>query len=408
MGTANVQTDYGAAGDGSTDDTAAIQSAIDDATGGDTVFLPDGTYLVSKPESVDNSACIYLGADRGVDGVTFKGNGSGTIIKLDGGHGDFTHVVDAEPTSTITGLEIRNFVIDYNRANQDSSTIRGHSFKSTGGSHQNEILVKNVEAKKATDSNFRTSGGTTLERCTSLSAGRNGISIHGDPAGNDCNVYHCLSKRSSEVTSPTYNLDFSEGKGIVEDTVLLDSNGSGFKTSENTSDVTFRRVRNEGNQTLGYQHTGSNPVTVTFEDIVTVNGGDVGFRFPNANATWKLPSGAAIIANDCNKRGFLADSGEVRFAGDTYAKNNPTSEWDTIDCTGFVDHGYFEGTWDDGGGSTTITTEGDTAKSDLSNVPTAAEVGAFSTSETDTTSASASIPTASGLIQSSSGTVDTL
>src|SRR5690606_26514841 len=38
--------DYQAVGDGITDDTAAIQEAIGEATEGDTVFIPDGAYLV--------------------------------------------------------------------------------------------------------------------------------------------------------------------------------------------------------------------------------------------------------------------------------------------------------------------------------------------------------------------------
>ena len=58
---------HGAVGDGVADDTAAIQSAI---TAGDTVFFPDGTYLVSSSAStvnvgsriVSGSATARLGA----------------------------------------------------------------------------------------------------------------------------------------------------------------------------------------------------------------------------------------------------------------------------------------------------------------------------------------------------------
>ena len=51
---------YGAKGDGKTDDSQAIQAALDSASMGDTVYLPKGTYLVRTIRLVPN---VHLVAD---------------------------------------------------------------------------------------------------------------------------------------------------------------------------------------------------------------------------------------------------------------------------------------------------------------------------------------------------------
>jgi parallel beta-helix repeat protein len=58
---------FGATGDGSTDDTAAIQQALDEADDGGVVFFPPGTYLVGSA-----GASILTGSD----GVTLAGAGA--------------------------------------------------------------------------------------------------------------------------------------------------------------------------------------------------------------------------------------------------------------------------------------------------------------------------------------------
>lgn len=63
--------DYGATGDGVTDDTASIQQAITDvaALGGGVVYVPQGTYVVSQL------------AITGATGVQMIGAGSGSVLK---------------------------------------------------------------------------------------------------------------------------------------------------------------------------------------------------------------------------------------------------------------------------------------------------------------------------------------
>lgn len=98
--------DKGAAGNGTIDDTAAIQSAINTAaTLGAGVYFPQGTYLVSKPTGLD----YMLEAKAGG-----RWRGEGTI-KVSSTVGDYRSVVAGVSTSTdLTGLTIRDLTFDMN------------------------------------------------------------------------------------------------------------------------------------------------------------------------------------------------------------------------------------------------------------------------------------------------------
>lgn len=58
--------DYGAVGDGTTDDTTAIQNTISavGAAGGGVVFFPTGTYKISSKLTINNNAVFLQGAGR--------------------------------------------------------------------------------------------------------------------------------------------------------------------------------------------------------------------------------------------------------------------------------------------------------------------------------------------------------
>ena len=85
--------DYGAAGNGTTDDTAAVQAAINavSAAGGGVVFFPTGTYLVtptSSPALTVPSNIRLLGANR--KSATLKKNANGVMISMSGPSSDTT------------------------------------------------------------------------------------------------------------------------------------------------------------------------------------------------------------------------------------------------------------------------------------------------------------------------------
>jgi len=84
-GMVNVKTDYGAKGDGVTDDTDAIQTAISlvvhhPQTGPRIIFFPAGTYVVSRPlverDGMDrwNSLLTLQGQDRAATMIRLKDN----------------------------------------------------------------------------------------------------------------------------------------------------------------------------------------------------------------------------------------------------------------------------------------------------------------------------------------------
>jgi hypothetical protein len=99
-------TPYGAKGDGTTDDTAAIQAAIKAAQPGQVVYLPAGNYLVSAPINLTNGVTL-LGPNRSQQGagsdadygavlvpsLTFPGQGTYPISAVIQGFG-----------SSVTGL----------------------------------------------------------------------------------------------------------------------------------------------------------------------------------------------------------------------------------------------------------------------------------------------------------------
>jgi len=107
--------DFGAVGDGTTPDDAAIQAASDrvEALGGGIVYFPKGTYLVNATLAIDTAGVSWQGAGRGISIIKNAQTaanalnvnlGSATDCKLFIRDLSFT----ASTTSSGTGINVAN------------------------------------------------------------------------------------------------------------------------------------------------------------------------------------------------------------------------------------------------------------------------------------------------------------
>lgn len=107
-------TDYGAAGDGSTDDTQAIIDAANDVGKGGTVYFPAGTYLIG---SNSNNPLTYPG-DGSWDNITWKGESwDSATVKMASGHDSAYYTGWRFGNGTVTDGTWKELTIDGNKSN---------------------------------------------------------------------------------------------------------------------------------------------------------------------------------------------------------------------------------------------------------------------------------------------------
>lgn len=308
-------TSYGATGDGTTDDTAALQSTIDaaDTAGGGTVYIPEGTYKLTADLVLKNN--VFLKGDGitatvlqqtstsehaittnnvelvGIEGMMIDGPGSGT--------GQGVHMVGDTIIYTFY-VTMRNVMV--------------RQFGGTGISIDDPVMCDftNVTSKENGAEGFHiqcSDYGTIGTSCVF-----NACYAHNNTVGNGFRftnmVYTTLNACGSDNNTNGYKIEDCE-------VVVLNGCGAEVNLSNGVQIVDGNCITING-LWIGGTPSGANGVEVqTNAQGVTLKGVKESGPDASANAFIKVTSGSQVTIENCLDDGTASDlaTGTCSFPG---------------------------------------------------------------------------------------------
>lgn len=299
--------DHGAAVDGRADDTHAIRDAILSASEGDTILIPEGTTVVST-EGVEEQSAIYLNAADIPRNLTITGRGKQSTIKLADNQQRGSKLLRLTGTGSFNNLLLTQFRIDGNKRNQ--STSGGHGIR-VDNSHSvfepADVRFQHLWVDSCNQTGISLwRGGITVTQTTVRRCSKHGISI-GEAGERSENipgviVSHSLCEQNGkDGEGLTYGINCSGGNVLVTHCVAR-NNAQGTKTTDNTIETTYHRVRLENNDHNGYIRAGEDSSTrsrVSFIDVVSRANGEAGFRL-SRDTDYVIPTQILARANNGN------------------------------------------------------------------------------------------------------------
>lgn len=298
--------DYGAIGDGTTNDVAAIQAAINAASsaGGGSVFLPTGTYLV-------NTECL-LASNIRIHGDGIKSN----LIPGSGFHASGSSGI----LGTLSSASYSNIVIE-------NLCITGSSTASTGNSPGAHNIV--IKASTSLSS-------LVIRNVTTQTAGACGVMILPTVTGTDILI------DGIEASNNASDGIQASSVGTVGNLTIVNCNcnyngRSGIDIGSDGSQILISNNQCVGNATYGiYADGGQTPMT--FSSIISgniVNGSVNGVATTANGIAATFTRYTKIVHNDvsmCQVGVYIANSNDCLIQGNSIYQN--TTRGINCDITG--------------------------------------------------------------------------
>ncbi|MBD1847823.1 glycoside hydrolase family 55 protein [Cyanobacteria bacterium FACHB-63] len=306
-GVLNVKTQYGAKGDGITDDTAAIQAALNAYPNGKRiVYLPNGTYLVSDTLTWPAGT---PGTGNDYKNTILQGQSErGTIIQLKNSATGFTNA--ASPKAVIFtgpapaqrfGNSIRNLTVNTGTHNPGAIGIQ---FNASNQGSMRQVTIQSADAQGVTglDMNFTDEIGPLLVKGVTIKGFQYGIrtgftvnsqtlenitlqnqSVYG--FYNTGQVINIRKLTSTNAVTAIYN---AGGRMTVLDSSLKGTGNAASRPALRSDFPLDLVVRNLA--TSGYQVAVQNAnTTLAGPDITEFVSGSVINQFPSPLRTLNLP-----------------------------------------------------------------------------------------------------------------------
>lgn len=379
---------YNAEGNGTTDDTNAIQDAIEAAETGQIVYFPepDDAYMLRG-----SGGLITLDGNQHANDIKLIGESLDTTLRVDPSVNDNHNIIRVSSPNNFR-VSIANLELDGNKENV-SATVndvgQGIAFRDTDATGPgDDMIVENVIMHNFVQSGMSIQyGGVTFRYCTAHSNELHGLGTNTNWSGvheprpiiEYCHAYN------NSLSGGGYGIDPSGGSSIVRDCVIEDNMENGVKNSEDAVHHSWARCRIQNNANMGYFNSAwedtSENYTVDMEDMVVEGNQGRSLQF-TAGINYNLSGEFVLIDNASGENNDF----HVRFAANLNADDATVyiNESNAAQCA-------FN--WDSSGNGSLGTlhvanssgeicgniadTTGNESKSDLDNVPTAEEVGVF-------------------------------
>ena len=259
--------DYGAKGDGATDDTAAIQAAIADAVtaNGGTVYFPVGNYRISSTLVLPYEAVITLAGDGNYE------TSKGTRLRWVG-----------SDNSSMIDVGAYNFMRDMflYRSGGSYTNLIGVDVKGTVSVNTPNVIISNVHTKGFTTGfYFDFSYYVLMDRCRST------YCDYGIRLGTECNAFVLLNTFVSRCTTAGIYFEGTGSRGVLFSGCAFEGCAVGVDcTNGSPQNVKFDTCYFEANtandiKLKGFSvvvdncfFNGSNPSSASI-DVVASNGG---------------------------------------------------------------------------------------------------------------------------------------